>query len=162
MKKFLFFVLMMLPLALASCGDDKDEPKPSSNTTNDPTGTVIVNVSRGSSVTAAGLEIKLTDDYNLRANDGSVSIVGPVKGIANINCTESSVKSLTWTSYAAAEVGYGYIMRQSRQEWVENRYVYYYDIYAVYVDSEIGSTSGGVLGYKLKVRKLLEKIPSQN
>lgn len=161
MKKLLIFALMLLPIALASCGDDKNEPK--TNTTSDPDGTVIVNVSRDESAYAVGVEIILADNYNLRCFGGSISVVGPVKSIGNITATAASVQNLTWTAEAAAEVKYGYIFRVNRgYERINGEYVYYYDHYAVYVDSEIGSTSGGVLGYKLKVRKLLEKIPSQN
>ena len=158
MKKFLIFFLMLLPLALASCGDDKDEP--TNNTTKDPDGTVIVNVTLDRSTYVLGNYIKLTKDYNLET-DGPISIIGPVKGIGNISATETSVQNLTWTEYAAAQVGYGYIFRQrlsGQSELVNGEWVYYYDIYAVYVADEIASTSGGVMGYTLKVRKLLEKV----
>ena len=131
---------MLLPLAIASCGGDDDEPQ--TNTTKDPDGTVLVNVNLGSDTYASGCRIYLGKDYNLSGNY-PVSIVGPVKGIGSISVTSSQVDGLTWTTYAAAQVGYGYIFR-GRHEY-----------YAVYVDSEIGSTSGGVMGYTLKVRKIL-------
>ena len=156
MKKFLIFFLMLLPLALASCGDDKDEP--TNNTTKDPEGTVIVNVNMGDGTNAGGLWIGLGRDYNLTCNYG-ISIIGPVKGIGNISATATSVQNLTWTYYAAANVGYGYIFRQYQgNETVNGVSVSYYYIYAVYVSEEIASTSGGVMGYTLKVRKLLEKV----
>ena len=158
MKKFLIFFLMLLPLALASCGDDKDEP--TNNTTKDPDGTVIVNVTLDRSTDVLGIEIRLTKDYNLELRYGNnygincISIIGPVKGIGDISATETSVQNLTWTKYAAANVGYGYIFRLSKGA--------YWDIYAVYVADEIASTSGGVMGYTLKVRKLLENVTFSN
>lgn len=137
---------MLLPLAIASCGgDDKDEPQ--TNTTKDPDGTVIVNVTKGGLTFAAGCPIGLGDDYNLSGGGNDrvrISIIGPVKGIGSI--TETSVHSLNWTEEAAAQVGYGYIFDASAYSGG--------GFYAVYVDSEIASNNGGVLGYKLKVRKL--------
>ena len=158
-------LLLLLPLAMASCGDDKDEP--TTNTTKDPDGTIIVNVNLDSKTSAGGCEIGLSKAYNLNCYGygyyGSVSIVGPVKGIGNINLTVSQTQSLTWTSNAAAEVGYGYIFKViSDSKFENNQRIYYYDYYAVYVASEIGSTSGGVMGYTLKVRKLLENVPWQD
>ena len=154
MKKILMLLLLLLPLAMASCGDDKDEP---TNTTNDPDGTIIVNVNLHSIVSVSGCDILLDKSYNLSHNEGyggSVSIVGPVKGIGSINITADQVQNRTWTTYAAAQVGYGYIFKS------DTRTTGHYDYYAVYVASEIGSTSG-VIGYTLKVRKLLENVPWQ-
>ncbi len=164
MKKILMLLLLLLPLAMASCGDDKDEP--TTNTTKDPDGTIIVNVNLDYDTSAGGCGIQLGKDYNLRCSGsrGQVSIVGPVKGIGNINVTAVQTQSLTWTRYAAAEVGYGYIFKVYTDDYTfeNNQRIYYYDYYAVYVASEIGSTSGGVMGYTLKVRKLLENVPWQN
>ena len=167
MKKFLIFFLMLLPLALASCGDDKDEP--TNNTTKDPDGTVIVNVTLDRSTDVLGIEIRLTKDYNLELRYGNnygincISIIGPVKGIGDISATETSVQNLTWTRYAAAQVGYGYIFREDKgYELVNGERVDYCDYYAVYVADEIASTSGGVMGYTLKVRKLLENVTFSN
>lgn len=150
---------MLLPLAITSCGDDTDDP--STNTTKDPDGTIIVNVSHSSRSEVANFEIELTESYNLQVYkymtpDNFISIVGPVKSIANITTTEASVRNLTWSYSAAAQVGYGYLLRLYHSRIND---VFYYDYYACYVDSEIASTSGGVLGYKLKVRKLLENVP---
>ena len=164
MKKILMLLLLLLPLAMASCGDDKDEP--TTNTTKDPDGTIIVNVELYYYTPAAGCEIGLGDAYNLyckNRDNSAVSIVGPVKGIGNINLTAAQTQSMTWTRYAAAQVGYGYIFKVDRGYKNENgQQVYYYDYYAVYVVSEIGSTNGGVMGYTLKVRKLLDNVPWQN
>lgn len=148
------YLLLLLPLAIASCGgDDKDEPQ---NTANDPEGTVIVNINQGGRAQAGGVEIRLSDSYNLIIeSSGEISIVGPVKSIASINATETSVRNLTWTHEAAAQVGYGYIFRAF---WGWNGSDILYSYYGVYVDSEIVSASGSVLGYKLKVRKLLEGV----
>lgn len=149
------YFLLLLPLAIASCGgDDKDEPQ--TNTTKDPDGTVIVNINQGGRAQAGGVEIRLSDSYNLIIESiGEISIVGPVKSIASINATETSVRNLTWTHEAAAQVGYGYIFK-AFGGWNGSDTLYSY--YAVYVDSEIVSASGSVLGYNLKVRKLLEGV----
>ena len=156
MKKLLIYFLLLLPLAIASCGgDDKDEPQ--TNTTKDPDGTVIVNINQGGRAQAGGVEIRLSDSYNLIIESiGEISIVGPVKSIASINATETSVRNLTWTHEAAAQVGYGYIFKAFCGWNGSDDTLYSY--YAVYVDSEIVSASGSVLGYKLKVRKLLEGV----
>ena len=146
-------LLLLLPLAMASCGDDKDEPN---NTTKDPDGTIIVNVNLHSIVSVFECSILLDENYNLSHNEGyggSVSIVGPVKGIGAINITADQVQNRTWTTYAAAQVGYGYIFRS------DSRITGSCNYYAVYVASEICSTNGGIMGYTLKVRKLLENIP---
>lgn len=150
------YFLLLLPLAIASCGgDDKDEPQ--TNTTKDPDGTVIVNINQGGRAQVGGVEIRLSDSYNLSIESiGEISIVGPVKSIASINATETSVRNLTWTHEAAAQVGYGYIFKAFGGWNGSDDTLYSY--YAVYVDSEIVSASGSVLGYKLKVRKLLEGV----
>lgn len=157
------YLLLLLPMALVSCGGD-DEPK--TNTTKDPDGTIVVNVNQGSETNAGGCGIKLGKDYNLRSDTyGGVSVIGPVKGIGSITATAASVQNLTWSPYAAAQVGYGYVFRQSVNIWDEaiNQYVGgYSDYYAVYVAEEISSTTGGVMGYTLKVRKLLENIKEQD
>ena len=152
------YFLLLLPLAIASCGDDKEEPQ--TNTTKDPDGTVIVNINQGGRAQTDGVEIRLNDSYNLSGyswgDSTYISIVGPVKSIASINATKTSVRNLTWTHEAAAQVGYGYIFR-AFWGWNGSDDILY-SYYAVYVDSEIVSASGSVLGYKLKVRKLLEGV----
>ncbi len=145
-------LLLLLPLAMASCGDDKDEP---TNTTNDPDGTIIVNLNMLSGVSISRGYIFLDENYNFHDEwDGAISIVGHVKGIGSINITADQIQKRTWTIDAAAQVGYGYIFKSKSST------PGYYDYYAVYVASEIGSTSG-VIGYTLKVRKLLENVPWQ-
>lgn len=146
---------MMLPLALASCGDDEPYNEPY-NTTKDPDGTVVLNLMNNSSVqlpyaggengyyntiTAIGSSI---GSYNLRPGFGEIAMIGPVKGISNI--TMKSIPSTGWTSVLAAQVGCGYVIRYYNS-WYDHCYMYW----AVYVDSELIDTSGGVIGYVIKV-----------
>ena len=160
MKKFLAFFLMLLPLAIASCGSDE----PQTNTTKDPDGTILVNIKVDDYTYADGCGIELLEDFNFMecsSESKSISIVGPVKGIGNINVTSSQVNSMVWTDRAAAIVGYGYIFKiYNHAKYNESlgKSEYFYDYYAVYVSSEIVSTSGGVIGFTLKVRKILENI----
>ena len=163
MKRFIMYLLLLLPMALVSCGGD-DEPK--TNTSKDPDGTIVVNVNQGSETNAGGCGIELGKDYNLRCGTyNGVSVIGPVKGIGSITATAASVQNLTWSPYVAAQVGYGYIFRESVSIWNEATMQIEYgycDYYAVYVAEEISSTIGGVMGYTLKVRKLLENIKEQD
>ena len=160
MKKLFIYLLLLLPLAIASCGSDE----PQTNTTKDPDGTILVNINVDDYTYAGGCGIELLKDLNFmesRSEGKSISIVGPVKGIGKINVTSSQVNSLTWTDRAAAIVGYGYIFKiDNHHEYNESlgKSEYFYDYYAVYVSSEIVSTSGGVMGFTLKVRKILENI----
>ena len=145
---------MLLPLAIASCGgDDKDEP--TANTSADPDGTIPISVNVGDNVKCLDTYVGIDKSYNLycgynggNTTLGNIHVVGPVKGIGNINYLESA--QLTLSAKAAVMVGYGYIIKQysvhGDGEW------------AVYVDSEITSTNGGVLGYFMKVRKLERKV----
>lgn len=160
MKKLLMLFLLLLPLAISSCGDDNDEP---TTHTKAPYGTNIFNVYLGSSTSAGDFTIELGDDYKFscyKRRYGFISIVGPVNGIDNINLTEAQTHTLSWTRYAEAQVGYGYIFSVSN--WNDEYSPYSYDYYAVYIASEIDNTSEGVKGYTLKVRKLLENVPAQN
>lgn len=171
---------MLLPLAIASCGgDDKDEP---SATSNDPEGTILVNVSRGDGIEILGIYICVDEDYNLfqvgngwsygggfsELTSGKLSIVGPIKNIGNISANENSVNNKTWVGSAAAKIGYGYIFQKYTRKVIENgdgtykldgdNYVFNWthNFYAVYINSEITNTSGEVLGYEVKVRKLFD------
>lgn len=161
MKKLLMFYLLLLPLAISSCGEDNDEP--TTHTTIVPDETITFNVNLGSSISVGDFTIELGDEYKFscyKRRHGFISIIGQVNGIDNIKLTEAQIHSLTWAQYATAQVGYGYIFRVSN--WNNKYSPYSYDYYAVYVASEIGNTSDGVKGYTLKVRKLLENVPPQN
>lgn len=161
MKKLLMLFLLLLPLAISSCGDDNDEP--TTHTSKVPDETIILNVNLGSSTSVGDFTIELGDEYKFscyKRRHGFISIIGQVNGIDNIKLTEAQKHSLTWAQYATAQVGYGYIFRVSN--WNNKYSPYSYDYYAVYVASEIGNTSDGVKGYTLKVRKLLENVPPQN
>lgn len=68
---------------------------------------------KGERTNAADCIISLQDDYNFNGrtiNPGGVAMIGPVKRIGDISLMPSQVNELTWTSYAAAQVGYGYIL----------------------------------------------------
>lgn len=154
MKKFFAFLLLLLPMTFVSCGDDDDDSSPVT-TTNDPEGTVIINVNLDDYVDCLGTCVGVDRQYNLidgynngGTTFGKIHIVGRVKGIANISYMP--LEKMALTNAASIQVGYGYIIRDNEyfgdREW------------AVYVVSEIESTSGGVLGYTMKVRRLEEPI----
>ena len=175
MKQSLTILLFLLSLAFTSCGGD-DEP--TINTTKDPDGTVTVNVNQGETQDILNVSVGVDKSYNLYyagryfsssdGSDGELCMVGPMKGIGGISATETSLKNMTWNPRCAAHVGYGYILKKTHYSFVQNDdgstktidgvtvIKYTQTFYAVYVNAEIGSTSGGVLGYEIKVRKLLE------
>ena len=171
---------MLLPLAMASCGDDKDEP--SANTSADPDGTILVNVNRDDGIEIFGIYICVDKNYNLfqvgngwsyggnfsELTSGSLSVVGPIKNIGNIKADENSVNNKTWVGSTAAKIGYGYIFQKFTRKVIMNgdgtykldddKYVFNWthNFYAVYINSEITNISGEVLGYEIKVRKLFD------
>lgn len=169
---------MLLSLAMASCGGDE----PSNNSAKDPDGTVIVNVNRDDGIEIQGIYICIDDNYNLfqvgngwsygssfdELTSGKISIVGQVKSIGNINANENTLQNMTWIGSSASKVGYGYIFQKYTRRTIKNddgsyktesdNYVFNWThhFYAVFINSEITNTTGGVLGYEIKVRKLLD------
>lgn len=167
MKKFLIFFLMLLPLAIASCGgDDKDEPQ---TTANDPEGTILIN-----------LQNIFTGDYwhgyeggiedmnniygccfgmnqlnNLQAastdegysnggvEEAEICSLGKVKNLSDIK----SIPESGWAYQSAAVPGYGYIYRL-RYLWSTK--VTYARIYVV---DYIKNTSGGIIGATVKYQQ---------
>ena len=152
MKKFFAFLLLLLPMTFVSCGDDDDDSSPVT-TTNDPEGTVLINVNMGDDIQCLDTYIGVDNNYNIFSgyNNGNILVgqihlVGHVKGISSISYMP--LEKMTLTNKIAAQVGYGYIIR-AYNSWENFEW-------AVYVVSEIESTSGGVLGYTMKVRRLEE------
>lgn len=136
---------------MVSC--DIDEPL--SKSTKDPDGTIILSMTLESSSRYIGnsyIEFWFDESYNIDARDGGceIVIIGPVKGISDIS--KKNIPKTGWTEKAAAMVGYGYIIRDRYEgSGIDPENCKYA---ALYVDSEIKSTTGGVLGYIIKALPL--------
>lgn len=134
-----------MALLMASCGFD-DEP--SSNSSKDPEGTIIINFVEAESnvwyYVKTNVYFRWRPGFNMEAGDSRICVLGPVKNIASI--TQNDIPTTGWGRMAAAKVGYGYILTGCFGGYA-----------ALYVDSEIKSTSGGVYGYVIKARMILEE-----
>ena len=148
MKKFLIYFLMLLPLAIASCGgDDKDEPQ---STANDPEGTVLMYLHHGDGVQYAhfvgpgysvGDWINVDESNNFSALNGQIASIGKVKGIGNIK----SIPTSGWAKKAAIVPGYGYVAKDSYDgKTAYGRF---------YVVDFITSTDGGIIGAIVKYQE---------
>lgn len=146
----------MIPIALGSCGSN-DEPSSNTNTntTKDPDGTIVLSTTPGNlyDVGTAPYHptFEISKDYNIYGYFSEVCIIGPVKGISSV--TMKTIPSTGWSSKAAAMVGYGYMLKYTYIDYEDN-YVEKVHYAALYVDSEITSTSGGVMGYIIKALPL--------
>ena len=155
MNKFLLFLLVFLPLAIASCGNDKDEPNQS--TTSDPPGTITTNLPNTFHAVGNGYYEDGIDMYNTnaclglnKANNleaagwyyGEITSVGKVSNLSSI----TKIPSNGWANEAAALPGYGYIYRfkDYSSDW---RYA------RIYVVDYMKNTSGGIIGVTIKYQK---------
>jgi hypothetical protein len=179
-KSVLFFVKTVLILGLVfavSCG--KDNGDNSGNNTkkivSDPEGTITANIADGVFIHLNGddggmmcsVSWSKPDNVRLAGNDRyriSICGVGEVKGLGNItkiptsgytNPTASGFYPLNINNTLSCDVGCGYIVKIEEKEVNPDSY-YYSDktirqIYArMYVVEKIVSTSGGVIGAKVK------------
>lgn len=132
-------VIMFIAVGLTACGSDNDEPgvgpiDPGASV-DDPVGTVELSMmkSSGSNKTYLGnSNIYINDSYNFAG--GSIVSLGKVNGLGNV----SHIPTEGWASSVAVNPGYGYVA-YSNGAW-----------YRIFVVKEIGGTSGGVIGYKVK------------
>lgn len=162
MKKFLLLLLLLLPLAITSCGgDDKDEPE---STANDPEGTIIANLmndfyASGNGYWENGIEemngkgycyLGLNPSNNLVAvsnnwyADPNIVSTGKVKGLSSI----TKIPETGWTQQTAAIPGYGYVYR------IEPTAMGGTESYArIYVVDYIKNTAGGIIGVTIKYQQ---------
>lgn len=133
------FVIMFVAVGIAACGSDNDEPGVGPIDPNvsvdDPVGTVELSMmkSSGSNKTyLGGSYIYINDSYNFTG--GNFVSLGKVNGLGNV----SHIPTEGWASSVAVNPGYGYVA-YSGGVW-----------YRIFVTEEIGGTSGGVIGYKVK------------
>ena len=139
MKKLLMLLLLLLPLAITSCGDDKDEPE---STANDPDGTVTLNIMLDEKCYLDNITYIFLDyDYNFYADKiyqfGKVNNLGKINSITQ---EEMATYLLKAKDKASAEVGYGYLVSNG---WGGGSY-------SVYVISELTNNSESIIGYKIK------------
>ena len=154
MKKKLLSVLLLFVASMYMVSCDIDEPI--SNNTKDPEGTIILSATLDSTFGYIGGErpgFWFDNSYNINAGEqySSIAVVGKVKGLSSI--TMNKIPTTGWNSKAAAIVGYGYVLRYCYEGHPDNGTAKYHYA-ALYVDSEIPSASGGVLGYIIKALPL--------
>jgi len=155
MKKKLLSILLLFVASMYMVSCDIDEPI--SNKTKDPEGTIILSMTLESYSGYIGqlheVRFWFDDSYNINAYEYSndIVVVGQVKGISSIKM--NNIPSTGWTNKAAAIVGYGYVLRYCYEGHPDNGTAKYHYA-ALYVDSEILSASGGVLGYIIKALPL--------
>ena len=153
MKKLLILFLMLLPLAMASCGgDDKDEPK---STTNDPEGTILLNMYHDDDISLYPnhyLSITESNNFWILGNGRAKIVdVGKVNGISNIK----SIPKSGWSEQTAILTGHGYIFGAASstfnyEAFINNNFESYSRIYVV---DFIKNTSGGIIGVTIKYQQ---------
>ena len=138
LKWWYFLVVMFVVASMSACGGDdavtdEGHVKPDAEV-NDPAGTVVLSMMKGTSGNATHIDynIYINDSYNFTG--GNFASLGKVKGLGNV----AHIPTTSWASSVAVEPGYGYVA------YAGNRW------YRIYVVEEIASTSGGVMGYKVK------------
>ncbi|MDR1864015.1 MAG: DUF1566 domain-containing protein [Bacteroidales bacterium] len=164
MKKFRLnwakALMMALMLGTIACGKDKDDPNDPNNSVPDPEGTVTVNLSG-----STGIEIKnghtighirwtgpdnfyLSEDYYYYMV--SICDLGAMRGLGNITAIPSTGFSTPATSNTsvACEPGHGYVVKFVRGDYrpgdPPGLYV------RLYVEEPVVSTTGGIMGAKVK------------
>lgn len=159
MKKkliFLCFLSCMMVGIGSSCSKDDEPSNPDKPTTNnpnkpvnDPSNTVTVNLLSGQTYresTKLGdyLYVYVDDAYNICGDGAEIVDLGQVAGLGNITSAPLS----GWKSKTAAIVGHGYMLR-STETWGG-------DLARLYIDSEMVSVGGGIMGYTVKYQCPME------
>ena len=139
-------------------GCTKDNPKDPDPVVPDPVGTITANISESTSISMntyyGAVKWTKPDNLYLYGNYCRVSIcnLGKVKGLGNIANKLNNVGSLPqtgWTILAysnyevACETGHGYVIKYSYSDEIVGAL-------ALYVVEPIISTSGGIMGAKVK------------
>lgn len=134
-------MIMFIAMGVTACGSDGDGdesgvgPIDPGAAVDDPVGTVELSMMKGSGSNKTYLgnsNIFINDSYNFTG--ASFVSLGRVNGLGNV----SHIPTVGWASSVAVNPGYGYVA-YSGGTW-----------YRIYVVGEIGGTSGGVIGYKIK------------
>ena len=132
--------------SISSCSKDDEPDNPTTTNPNkpvkDPDNTVTLNLLSGqgwSDRISLGtlVEVYVNSAYNINTSSAKIVDVGPVAGLGNITSAPES----GWKDEAAAIVGHGYVLKSNFP---------YGDIARLYVDSEMVSTTGAVMGYTVK------------
>lgn len=168
MKKILFFCLLTAcSLCFWSCGDDDEpaggvnEPKTPVVDPNtpvpDPAGTITANISDGTSISIWGIESysfgyitwRSPDNFSIGHNySGLVSIcnLGIMNGLGNITSIPQIGYTIPQSSNreVACETGNGYVIKFEGGNLESPLYV------RLYVEGTIVSTTGGIMGAKVK------------
>ena len=159
MKKFLkFFSVLILGLSIGmvSCGKDNEPEKgdPDDGPTvidpnkpvADPENTVTVNLLVGETNSGAtwlgeGISVYVDAAYNLCCYYGQLIEIGKVAGLGNI----VKIPENGWKDKAAVIVGNGYVLKSGNTRFAR-----------LFVESEMISTTGGVMGYTVKYQCPME------
>lgn len=136
------FAFLLVTVAMTACGSDNDSAdgddgniKPGV-TVNDPEGTVSLSMMKGNApnetTTIPDTYIYVGNDYNF--NYGEFVSLGTVKGLGNV----THIPTIGWASSMRVQKNNGYVA-YSNGHFVR-----------IFVEDEIVSTSGGVIGYDVK------------
>lgn len=169
MLKISAFLLIVSFLFAAGCGKSDDDGGSNKNKNNgktenvpDPEGTITANIAEEVYVLFGGYGVSWTRPDNIAVSGGSgynvsdlISIcnVGQVKGLGSI----TTIPVLGYTNPTAygtnksmsCDVGCGYVIKMERWEYLSN-YPTYSTYARMYVVEKIISTSGGIMGAKVK------------
>ena len=158
-KNLLWSLLIILfasifSVSLASCGDDDDDnPNESTITDNDPEGTILMNLVNNDDDICIDEEwpymyVGMTPQNNIDTWYQSAQIVsvGKVNGLSAIK----KIPSSGWAERCAATPGSGYVIRQLKRHPNDYSRTEGYKYCRVYLVDFITSTSGGIMGAKIK------------
>lgn len=150
-------MIACLSVCFSSCSkDDKDEFEQTENVSSqDPKGTIVLNMSAGERYSIGGPEIYIDAANNFRGQQ-FVS-VGLVNGLSKI----TQIPESGWSESVAVVPGTGYLMRTSG--WSDGQIMYQYsrifvidNLTSTYTD-ELGNSYGSVTGATIKYQAPLQQ-----
>lgn len=135
MKNFVYYLMLpVVLLAFAACGEKSSDPGENPDKlVPDPEGTIEVSARYDAWTGVAG--IRIDDAYNFSSSGGTYFVsLGQMRGLGNI----TSIPKTGWASTVAVVPGNGYVAYSEGM------------FYRIYVQEELVSTTGGVIGYTFK------------
>jgi hypothetical protein len=168
-KFYFVYLLLAATMIFAGCDkdnqDNPDNSDPEETIVPDPEGTITANISKSSSIDVSTANTYFgvirwdsPDNFYLTVNMSpftgtfrySICNLGAMKGLGNITSIPST-GGFTTPSHlndeVACETGHGYVMKFDRGNDVVTEKIVYVRLYVV---ESIVSTSGGIMGAKVK------------